>query len=415
MLCNPKVNCQQVVNPTTIYDNAPYVPGHVYKSNRYLCIGKRLREHLLSWYQWKLGKYGREAAKNKLHHNIYGKMKRALQEKGYEALLKFMIWIEDHLTEQTDKNQVKVKHFFRSVIASETIYEMSHVQLVEILAAEGFNGNTFRNLGGEVKLKFRAFSPLISDLLLSDTSLDKSFYDLVRDMALQTKKLYDHSTAKLAHDEVAPTDEQLEYVADFTTSGQWYGTTMKRVRPDYKTDEINKGKKDKEDTVCTKDFAKFVGLNGGIFVAHCGLHPFNLGFHVIPICEGLNDFFSYMYCHFKHPPKTNSSDFNCGGSGYCMRREPEFFKDTVFIIDHAHHNGHTACSDAYSSFHFKKKGINDYKLINSATSEQRNRVLGKIKLMAQYMNFGNFMITVRHMLEMDNIKCIRIFNGCKIY
>ncbi len=418
MICNPKANTKDCRNPTTIYKGvSPYVYNHVYDSNRYLNCKPALRTVCHNWWQQIFGKYQRESYLNPLEDSDYEKMKADLIKIKYDKLVDFMDWCEENMWVNdniSDENKLKIKHVFRSVIAAQPELEFNHPQINKLISNTDFTNI----LPKSTIVSIKGWSPLLSDLLLSDVPFDKTFYILLKDMATQSDALYNKYCKKMKHPHVPATEKIKKEYLNFTKTGSWYGASLKRVRPDYRTDTINSGKNKKghdgeEDVACTKNYAQFRGLNGGLFVAHCGIHPINLGFHVIPNCEGLNDCFSMMYCHYLRAPITTSTDFNCGGQGYAMRREPEFFSKTAFIIDQPHHQGHTQCSDAFNSKHWKSKGLSKYKSINFSTSEQRNKFLNKVKTMSTYMSFGNLMITVRHLMEMDNTGNIREINGLK--
>ncbi|KAJ2921312.1 hypothetical protein H1R20_g15781, partial [Candolleomyces eurysporus] len=62
--------------------------------------------------------------------------------------------------------------------------------------------------------------------------------------------------------------------------------------------------------------------------------------------EGRNDVFSAMITRWPVAPKRVIYDFACALGPYCMLREPEFFKNTFFAIDHFHAAGHSKCSPA---------------------------------------------------------------------
>ncbi len=428
MICNPKVNCKDCKNPTTTYENSPVVGKMVYGSNRYLTgITKETRGSLIKWWQNRFGKYTREKTAGSLKSRARTKMSKQLVEKGYKAVQNLMIWYDNNKKaenenkepEINEENKQKLKHFFRCVIASEPQYQTMHIQISDIFIKNDLDYLTNEQSMSMHKNKIQLYSPILCDLFYSDLNFPDSFYNLLKHMADKCDKLYTKSCAILAHDVVVPTDEQKKDLLDYKKSGTFYGASWKRIRPKYKQDTISKCKQAMEDisdvTKCNKNYSSFCGINGGIFKAHCGIHGINLGYHVIPNCEGLNDNFSYQYTHMDTPPISNSTDFNCGGLGYAMRREPQFFGKTIHLIDHIHHNGHTACSDPFSSKHFKSKGAAQFRPLNSAASEQRNRVINKIRLASSYMNFGNFNITVRHMLEMDNIKMKRAINGCYVW
>ena len=142
----------------------------------------------------------------------------------------------------------------------------------------------------------------------------------------------------------------------------------------------------------------------------CAKHGICLGYHIVPKSEGLNDPFSAIYCHWSEAPKLMIGDFNCRLHTYCMYREPEYFKNTVVGIDECHMNGHIACSICYSMKSFKD-GHPQYALMNDSASEQRNRIINRMRLSAAWMNLNSFMFMSRLMVEIDNRLLLRKFKN----
>ncbi|KAJ2924191.1 hypothetical protein H1R20_g12899, partial [Candolleomyces eurysporus] len=94
--------------------------------------------------------------------------------------------------------------------------------------------------------------------------------------------------------------------------------------------------------------------------------------------EGQNDVFSTMITRWPVAPKRVIYDFACALGPYCMLREPEFFKNTFFAIDHFHAAGHSKCSPAAFLSEYANA---DPRLvaINSSAGECGNSGLKKIR------------------------------------
>ncbi|KAH7066015.1 hypothetical protein BKA62DRAFT_746332 [Auriculariales sp. MPI-PUGE-AT-0066] len=115
---------------------------------------------------------------------------------------------------------------------------------------------------------------------------------------------------------------------------------------------------------CSK-FYETYGIHGqtsGIMAAWCP-HLVCLGFHCIPKGEGRNDVFSVLYCYWEVPPRYVIYDFACALAPYCMARKPEFFQDTIFLIDGFHAKGHKRCTNTsmvsfYQLYNPKLRAIN---------------------------------------------------------
>ena len=114
-------------------------------------------------------------------------------------------------------------------------------------------------------------------------------------------------------------------------------------------------------------------------------HLVCLGFHKMPKLEGRNDVFSALYKYWETAPKVVIYDFACQLGPYCMSHEPEFFKDTLFVVDEMHANGHTSCSQAcfvsnYMQLRPKLMSI------NSSAAECSNAGLARIRKSVSYMS-----------------------------
>ncbi|KZP07051.1 hypothetical protein FIBSPDRAFT_914575 [Athelia psychrophila] len=89
---------------------------------------------------------------------------------------------------------------------------------------------------------------------------------------------------------------------------------------------------------CSKFYSKFYlkygeqHLTDGIMCSWC-THSIYYGFHCIPHGEGRNDIFSAILTRWPQVPKTVVYYFACVLGPYCMTREPDFFADTLFVID----------------------------------------------------------------------------------
>lgn len=59
-----------------------------------------------------------------------------------------------------------------------------------------------------------------------------------------------------------------------------------------------------------------------------------------------NDVFSDIFTRWKKPPRTVIYDFACALAPYCRAREPDFWANTLFVIDQLHQHDHTKCSRA---------------------------------------------------------------------
>jgi hypothetical protein len=176
-------------------------------------------------------------------------------------------------------------------------------------------------------------------------------------------------------------------------TGCYYSRPPIRCRPKYRClaedGQIERGVVDKDGkeqrVECNKYYQMYhkSGLTGGLMALWCR-HSVCLGFHCIPRGEGRNDVFSALYTRWKKPPRNVIYDFGCALAPYCMLREPEFFKDTRFLIDGFHGTGHSRCSDACKISNYSRYDP-DLVAFNSSAAECGNAGLLRIRKSLRYM------------------------------
>jgi hypothetical protein len=166
-------------------------------------------------------------------------------------------------------------------------------------------------------------------------------------------------------------------------TGCLYSMPQVRYRPVYPSLRYDqkREKSGRRGAKCSKFFAQYgqQRLTGGILAAWC-THSICYGFHCIPESEGRNDVFSAMITHWPVAPKTVVYDFACALGPYCMTREPDFFANTRFLIDHFHSTGHSKCSRAcfLTTYTNVDPGLAK---INSSAAECGNGGIRKIRKM----------------------------------
>ena len=188
-------------------------------------------------------------------------------------------------------------------------------------------------------------------------------------------------------------------------SGSFYGIPALRQRPHYVgLDGLDMGKGGE----CSKNFSSFSRVSGGCMVLWCP-HRIALGFHVIPSAEGRNDVFSAVFSHWPSAPDVIVYDFACQLQPYCLAREPEFFKNTTFVIDRLHSKNHTTCSEAFDLESFRLSGDPTF-FINDSAQEQGNKGLQAIRISCLYMKLDRFVHFVRLHLETANCRRLEKLN-----
>jgi len=146
------------------------------------------------------------------------------------------------------------------------------------------------------------------------------------------------------------------------------------------------------------------GLTGGVMAAWCP-HLVCVGWHCIPKGEGRNDAFSAIFTRWKKAPSFVIYDFACALAPYCMLREPDFFKDTKFLIDDFHANGHTRCSNACRVEPYRKHDPRIRK-VDSSAAECGNGALTRIEVSVSYMSQRHAVVYMGTFIEIWNRKRI---------
>jgi len=81
-------------------------------------------------------------------------------------------------------------------------------------------------------------------------------------------------------------------------------------------------------------------------------------------------------------------DNACALHAFCLRRLPEFFRNTVFKVDKLHYSNHCNCSSAYSFSAWATDKQSAFAL-NTNVCEHFNRPLKSIRTQLSYMGGRN--------------------------
>lgn len=159
---------------------------------------------------------------------------------------------------------------------------------------------------------------------------------------------------------------------------------------------------EEQDPQCQKYYSNYTESRqtGGLMVFWCK-HETSVGFHLIPKGEGRNDVFSAVFRHFSKAPSVLVYDFACALGPYCLTREPQFWKDTLFVIDEFHQHDHTKCSSACFLSTYM---ANDPTLqrLNSSAAECGNAGLARIRKSVRYCRQYQATLLTRHFLIIWN-------------
>ncbi|KAJ3567812.1 hypothetical protein NP233_g6119 [Leucocoprinus birnbaumii] len=125
----------------------------------------------------------------------------------------------------------------------------------------------------------------------------------------------------------------------------------------------------------------------------------------MPGCEGRNNVFSAMITQWPQAPKRVVYDFSCALGPYCLLREPDFFADTLFIIDNFHARDHTKCANACFASTYAKLDP-ELSEINTSAAECGNSLILRIRKSVSYMSERHAIIYTKVFLSMINRKKI---------
>jgi Kyakuja-Dileera-Zisupton transposase len=186
--------------------------------------------------------------------------------------------------------------------------------------------------------------------------------------------------------------EDLVNEQNWEVTGSCYGRSMKRIRPFYEGRDGSRKERCTDEQICQKFYETYKKdkLTGGLMALWCP-HLVCLGFHKMPRAEGRDDVFSAIYCYFDIAPSVVIYDFACQLAPYCMVREPEFFKNTLFVIDEMHANGHSSCSQVCFLSNYMQTRP-DLQPVYSSAAECSNSGLNRIRKSVSYMNEAHAII-----------------------
>ena len=126
---------------------------------------------------------------------------------------------------------------------------------------------------------------------------------------------------------------------------------------------------------CRKYSSSHSSLTPGIFTL-LYRHGICCGFQVMESHESPQHPFEIFVCRFPTPPKMIIYDNGCKLHQYVLNCEPVHFKNTVFLVNRFHWQGHMGYSSDYSLDGYTSLGIAS---INSQVNKQANAWLHESK------------------------------------
>ena len=174
--------------------------------------------------------------------------------------------------------------------------------------------------------------------------------------------------------------------------GLCVGVGLVHHRPKYELD------KEKDTSNCRHQFisgSHGSKRTGGVFTWYCQ-HGVCYAFYIIPNAEGRNEAFSFLLKYFKVAPKVVVYNFACSLQDYSLNRQPEHFRDTMFLVDRFHWFNHVSWARSYNLSLYS-----EHMYLNSQIAEQCNSALTRIKCSVSQMKQTTF-TNIRLSLEMWN-------------
>lgn len=289
-------------------------------------------------------------------------------------------------TQDKSKLQSRYHEFLRQIFSADSILQLVCVDAIAPLTAYATTGAFPERLAALVP----GLGMIIRNL--QQDSPDKELIQpVLRPLCgLLARRAFDTFEQMKSRREtiISPPllDSEIRDPEPWEETGCWYGKPAYRPRPFYEGRDVDRGVNVDDEGTCRKLYATYSNqsLTGGLMALWCP-HLVCLGFHKMPRAEGRNDVFSALFKYWKTPPQVVIYDFACQLQPYCMTREPEFFKNTLFAIDEMHAKGHSSCSQAcFVSNYMRVRG--SIRNLNSSAAECSNSGLSRIRKSVSYMD-----------------------------
>jgi Kyakuja-Dileera-Zisupton transposase len=285
----------------------------------------------------------------------------------------------------------------RQIFSSDSILQI--VQPRAVLPLQRY-ANQEPNSNRDVAVRIPAIGMVIRNINVSTNEelkriVDEPLRRLAGALALRSQQAFEEMKKQrevsIAKDLDHDSDDSPAW-REWETTGSYYGRPPIRRRPFY---EGRDGEQDgtqaaaearRQNQLCQKYYETYKkqSLTGGLMAIWCP-HLVCLGFHKMPRSEGRDDVFSAIFTHWEKAPEVVIYDFACQLAPYCLVREPEYFRDTLFVIDEMHANGHSNCSQACFLSNYMHT-TSDLLHINSNAAECSNSGLSRIRKTISYMN-----------------------------
>ncbi|XP_062376267.1 uncharacterized protein LOC134064364 [Sardina pilchardus] len=222
--------------------------------------------------------------------------------------------------------------------------------------------------------KLHLHCPLLWQVLCLD-GLRKEVVPLIQAMYRVAKQAFDGVGGPVTCPAEPPQESALQYFPHLP---------MKRTRGRFLLDN---GRTEGPPDGCRKTIGHHSTLIPGIFTLFC-VHGVCYGFAVMETSESVNIPFTILRTRFQSGPRVVLYDNACKLHAYALNRDPDFFKETWFLVDRLHWKNHTGCNGGYNMDLYPQ-----FSALNSQVAEQFNSRLKRLKHHLPYMSRENF---IRH-------------------
>ncbi|XP_072021477.1 uncharacterized protein [Amphiura filiformis] len=194
----------------------------------------------------------------------------------------------------------------------------------------------------------------------------------------------------------SPTAEEL-----FQNTGFFPALPKLHRKATYTIDKAGQDWTCRTQTECRKYAKGHPTLSPGIFTIFCP-HGVCYGFQVMTRYESPEVPFDIFKTRFNVAPEVIIYDNACRLHAYCLNREPEFFRNSLFLVDRMHWHNHRSCSSGYNIDSYGD--LLQLNQINTQVNEQANAGLARIKSQLAYMLPDNFIFHAALYLSFRNDK-----------
>ena len=302
------------------------------------------------------------------------------------------------------KYALRFRQLLRQIFSNDSILQIAQPVAIDNLRRYSV-GDPDHNLAPVVPAFGMILQNLTKNQQLKD-HVEPCLRNLAKALADRSELTFNNLISQRQVVRSTPVENETVHVRQWETTGACYSTPRQRLRPFYEGRDSGVAQNRNTD-ICNKyyDTYKKQKLTGGLMAFWCP-HLVCLGFHMMPTAEGRDDVFSGIFTHWPKAPRVIVYDFACQLAPYCLVREPEFFQDTLFVIDEMHSTGHSSCSQAFflQNYMLTRASL---KFVNSSAAECGNAGLSRIRKSVSYMSESHAILYTHTFVSVWNRRRIR--------